>query len=262
MSAFNFTGPIPDWVDPENEGWSFLDAAVMLGQDGLSFDILVATQEENRKVEALKGWKPEYGHSTVIPSRPLVMPSVCAPWWEEDDSPYRTRTTPYLVKLLLAGVARAFGDPGRLGAKAEWIPPRVWWGLRPRAGDAPCFEGDNCTYWNVRVMDRAAFLTQVEVASEIDAEPSPAPDATERSEQKLVPKGGRPLSNRFYAFAREMVRNADHIDGLLAAEDLFRLMRDWCDMQFPNEGVGDSTIRDWIAKLDYRRPEHSRQGGS
>ncbi len=259
MPTFNFTGPIPDWVDPEREGWTFLAAVTIFGQEGLSAEIEAATRAENIHLQR-EGWGPEFQTSHVIPNRPFMMPDVQEVWWEDNASPYRSRATPYFIQSLLNGTARAFGDPGRAGAAPEWIAPRVWWGLKPSVSNRYLFEGGGCIYWNVRVVDRVAFLSQAEV--ETDSKQEASQPLQDMPEPRSVSKGGQPPSPSLYAFAREMIRTAD-LDGLPDVEKpTSKHMRDWCDRQFPNGAPAESTIRAWLLKLDYRKPEHSQEASS
>ncbi len=260
MPIFNFTGPIPEWVDPEHDGWTFLDASWTLGQDGLNADIEEATRMHNIELKWVKGWQPGLNADAIIPSRPLIMPDVQELWWEIEGSPYKSRTTPYFIRLLLNGTVRAFGDPGRAGAAPEWIAPRVWRGLKPNAANGHLFEGCGCIYWNVRVMDRAGFLAQMEIEADNNQDASPPAQGTPKLPAKS--QGGRPRSEKFYVFAREMVRKAD-LNGLPDSDgSTFSHMQAWCDNQFPEGAPDPSTIRDWLAKLDYRKPEHSQESSS
>lgn len=268
MPTFNFVGLIPSWVDPETEGWSFLEASVIFGTEGLSVDAAELVRQENAWLKDVKEWKPEYSVDSIIPSRPLTMPNIQDVWWEGDETPYRSRATPYLLKSLLNGVARAFGDTDRPGATPEWIAPRAWWGLKPNQNDSRLFHDGINTYWHVRVVDREAFLSQMEIEANNNQDASsPVQEGSSQSVQEVpklpvMSKGGRTPSEKFYAFAREMVRKAD-LDRLPDSEGpTFNYMQDWCDGKFPDGAPGESTIRDWLAKLDYRKPEHSQESSS
>jgi hypothetical protein len=64
-------------------------------------------------------------------------------------------------------------------------------------------------------------------------------------------RGGRPQKYDRMAFAREMIRVANGVDGLPERAELTRHMSDWCSAHW-TEAPADSVVREWIAQLDPR----------
>ena len=63
--------------------------------------------------------------------------------------------------------------------------------------------------------------------------------------------GGRPQKYDRMAFAREMIRLANGLDGLPERAELTRHMSDWCSAHW-KEAPADSVVRAWITQLDPR----------
>ena len=233
MPEISFSGPVPEWLSPEHLGLPFASAKWDFGKDELF-----------RVDEIANRGASQDGFRTLSPLTYVGVEHLTSRWGREP-------LLLFLVASLQRGDAIAFGDPERAGTPPEWIATRLWQDLAPDAANDRLFSGGGSTFWNVRVVDPAAVQGKARALASPSGEESP--------EKVGGRQGGRPRLSAFTAFVREVVKIADGLNGLPdlpsrpgEPDPLFQRMRDWADRQ-PTE-IKDSTLRDYVRDVDYRRP--------
>ncbi len=227
VTSFKFVGPIPEWIDPETFGWPFSEARVIFVQDDL-----------HREIEAINRHRHPDDDGISLPQQPIVLPPVQEVWWNAD------LHTPYLLWKLFRGKVRAFGDPGRAGSPAEWIPQRLWKDLKPSPENNRLFAGGGSTFWNVRIAATGEVIALADAQSKTD------PENKAQSQSKKASSGGRGPSDQLYDFIAELLRLANGRDGL--PEDrraLKKHMVEWSTRTFEGGGPSETTIKSWLARF-------------
>jgi hypothetical protein len=107
------------------------------------------------------------------------------------------------------------------------------------------------------IMIDAEELLRVCPADE-SVENAPKLPVAERRPLRSSPVG-RPPHEARDAFIREMIRLADSKDGLPEKSELNRLMKIWAAQEYEHDVPGDTTIGDWLATCDYRRPPPAKK---
>ncbi len=87
--------------------------------------------------------------------------------------------------------------------------------------------------------------------------PEPAPEATPEHSERSA--GGRPPHAAMDSFIRELLRVADKVDGLPEGPELTRHMLEWASSAYGDDAPSVTTVKDWIARFDYRRPPPKRR---
>jgi hypothetical protein len=233
MSDLTFSGVVPDWLSPESLGVPFVKAAWYFGRDELF-----------RRSEIINRNLPSDTRITHSPAYFADLESLLPRWGQEP-------MLIYMLGRLQRGECRALGDPDRAGAMPEWIPSRLWLDLEPDPMNDRRFAGGGTTFWNVRVVDPDAVIR---IARALQSRETGGKEEGASSEKR-----GRRRRAEFMPFVREVVRIANKPDGLpdLPArpgepDPLFQRLQDWAERQ--SFELADSTLRDWLRDVDYRRP--------
>jgi hypothetical protein len=87
-----------------------------------------------------------------------------------------------------------------------------------------------------------------------DEDPARAPPVSVPAAKRTSAPTGRPPHKAKDACAREMVRLALDPDGLPDPSQLLPQMKEWAALNYATDVPGDTTVEDWIALFDPRRP--------